>query len=123
MLALEYQNQGQDTHAIALYRRIGQLEAEKPFFRHFFGEVEDRLVYLLLQKKFAGDPPELVRLLEELQNYPFRDQAKAAFLVRQAEVFWNAGQKLSARQSLHRARVLSPKDRGIARLERTWAAR
>ncbi len=123
MLALEYENQGDELQAVALYRRIAQLEGEKAFFRHFFAEVEDRLLNLLVQKNPAYDPPILVRLLEELQALPFRAPAKAAFLTRQAEVFWNAGQRLAARQSLQRARDLSPRDKAVARLEKSWNLR
>ena len=99
MLALEYENQGDDVQAVALYRRIAQLEGEKAFFRHFFAEVEDRLLAILIVRKPEYDAPTLVRLLEELQGLPFHNPAKAAFLVRQAEVFWAAGQRLSARQN------------------------
>jgi len=123
MLALEYENQGDDLQAVALYRRIAQLEGEKAFFRHFFAEVEDRLINLLVVRKPPFEPPELVRLLEELQGQPFRSAAKAAFLVRQAEVFWAAGQRLSARQSLIRAKALTPRDKAIARLEKAWTVR
>jgi curved DNA-binding protein CbpA len=119
MLALEFENQGDHWQAVELYRRIAQLEADKPFFRHFFAEVEDRLL-ALLAKKLPADPPTLVRLLEELQNLPFTNPAKTAFLVRQAEVLWTAGQKLAARQSLSRAQKLSPRDKTAAKLERTW---
>jgi len=123
MLALEYENQGDDYQAVALYRRIAQLEGEKAFFRHFFAEVEERLLNLLVARKPEFEPPELVRLLEELQGLPFRASAKSAFLIRQAEVFWAAGQRFSAHQSLHRAKALSPRDRGITRLERAWGLR
>ena len=123
MLALEYENQGDDLQAVALYRRIAQLEGEKAFFRHFFAEVEERLVSLLVVRKPPFEPPKLVRLLEELQGLPFRPAAKAAFLVRQAEVFWTAGQRLSARQSLSRAKSLTPRDKNVARLEKSWSLR
>jgi len=123
MLALEYENQGDDLQAAALYRRIAQLEGEKAFFRHFFAEVEERLLNLLVIRKPPFEPPELVRLLEELQGLPFKAPAKAAFLIRQAEVFWAAGQRLSARQSLSRAKSLTPRDKNVARLERAWSLR
>jgi curved DNA-binding protein CbpA len=123
MLALEYENQGDEMQAVALYRRIAQLEGEKAFFRHFFAEVEDRLLNLLVQKSPSYDPPVLVRLLEELQNLPFRPLAKAAFLTRQAEVFWAAGQRLAAVQSLQRAKALAPRDKAVVRLEKSWSLR
>ncbi len=119
MLALEFENQGDFWQAIELYRRIAQLEAQKPFFRHFFAEVEERLL-ALLGKKTEAEAPVLVRLLEELQNLPFSNPAKTTFLIRQAEVLWKAGQKLAARQSLTRAKTLSPKDKSAARLEKAW---
>lgn len=119
MLALEFENQGDLWQAVELYRRIAQLEAAKPFFRHFFAEVEERLL-TLVSKTLPADAPILVRLLEELQNLPFTNPAKAAFLVRQAEVLWKAGQKLAARQSLGRAKTLSPRDKTAARLEKAW---
>lgn len=123
MLALEYENQGDDLQAIALYRRIAQLEGEKAFFRHFFAEVEERLVNLLVTKTPTYEPPVFVRLLEELQQLPFKNPAKAAFLVRQAEVFWAAGQRLSARQCLQRAKALSVRDKAVVRLEKAWGLR
>lgn len=123
MLALEFENQGDDIQAVALYRRIAQLEGEKAFFRHFFAEVEERLVGLLVARTPDYDPPAFVRLLEELQSLPFRNPAKAAFLVRQAEVFWAAGQKLSARQCLQRAKALKVKDKVVVKLEKAWGLR
>lgn len=123
MLALEFENQGDDLQAISLYRRIAQLEGEKAFFRHFFAEVEERLVNLLVTKTPEFEAPAFVRLLEELQQLPFKNPAKAAFLVRQAQVFWAAGQRLSARQSLHRAKALGVRDRALARLEKAWGLR
>jgi curved DNA-binding protein CbpA len=123
MLALEYENQGDDLQAIDLYRRIAQLEGEKAFFRHFFAEVEERLLNLLVVKRPAYEPPVLVRILEELQGLPFKGTAKAAFLIRQAEVFWAANQRLSARQSLSRARALAPRDKAVAKLEKAWGLR
>lgn len=121
MLALEYENQGDEGQAISLYLRIAQLEGEKAFFRHFFAEVEDRLLDLLVQKTPHQSAATLVALLEELQRLPFRPAAKAAFLARQAEVYWAAGERLAAMQSLRRARSLAPKDRSIAKLERQWS--
>jgi len=123
MLALEYENQGDDVQAVALFKRIAQLEGEKAFFRHFFAEVEERLVAILIVRKPPYDAPVLVRLLEELQALPFKAPAKAAFLIRQAEVFWAANQKLSARQSLSRARGLNPRDKNVSRLEKAWGLR
>lgn len=123
MLALEFENQGDEVQAVALYRRIAQLEGEKPFFRHFFVEVEERLVNILVNKQPAYDPPVYVRLLEELQSLPFRNPAKAAFLIRQAEVFWKAEQRLAARQSLQRAKALSSRDKTVGRLEKAWGLR
>lgn len=123
MLALEYENQGDYQQAVALYRRIAQLEGERAFFRHFFAEVEERLLNLLVVRKPPFEPPELVRLLEELQQHPFHATAKSAFLVRQAEVFWAAGQRLSARKSLLRAKALTPRDKVISRLEKAWNIR
>lgn len=123
MLALEFENQGDDLQAISLYRRIAQLEGEKAFFRHFFAEVEERLLRLLVAQWADYDPPVYVRLLEELQRLPFKNPAKAAFLIRQAEVFWAAHQRLSARQSLQRAKALGVRDKGIARLEKAWGLR
>jgi len=123
MLALECENQGDDLQAVALYLRIAQLEGERAFFRHFFAEVEDRLVNLLVAKQPGYEPQALVRLLEQLQALPFKNSAKAAFLGRQAEVFWAANQRLAARQSLARARALAPKDRTIHRLEKAWGVR
>ena len=123
MLALEYEEQGDEYQAIALYRRIAQLEGEKAFFRHFFAEVEDHLLNLLIQKSPTYDPPVLVSLLEELQGLPFRPPAKAAFLTRQAEVFWAAGQRLAAIQSLRRAKELAPRDKTVAKLEKSWRLR
>jgi len=123
MLALEFENQGDDMQAVALYRRIAQMEGEKAFFRHFFAEVEERLVNLLVVKKPDYAPAVFVRLLEELQRLPFKNPAKAAFLVRQAEIFWAAGQRLSARQSLQRAKALSVRDKAVIKLEKSWGLR
>lgn len=120
MLALEFEQQEDLLQAVSLYHRIAQLEGQKAFFRHFFIEVEEHLVHLLVTRRMDYDPPALVRLLEELANLPFRAVAKASFLARQAEILWEAGQKLAARQSLFRARGLAPREKLVLKLEKVW---
>jgi hypothetical protein len=121
MLAMEFESQGDDLQAIQLFIHISKLELERPFFRHFFAEVEERLLRLLTQKpNLPLDAPSLVRLLEDLQRYPFHATAKGAFLIRQAEVYHHSGQRLMAFQSLERARMLSPRDKAILKLEKAW---
>ena len=121
MLAMEFEAQGDDVQAIALYIHISRLELDKPFFRHFFAEVEERLVRLLTQNPtLAIDPPSLVKMLEDLQRYPFHNTAKGSFLIRQAEVYFASGQRMLAFQSLERARMLSPRDKAIGKLDKAW---
>jgi len=121
MLAMEFEAQGDDLQAVQLYIHISRLELERPFFRHFFAEVEERLVRILTQKpSLPLDPPALVRLLEDLQRYPFHNTAKGSFLIRQAETYFQSGQKMMAFQSLERAHVLSPRDKIIGKLEKAW---
>ncbi|MEI8092969.1 MAG: J domain-containing protein [Spirochaetales bacterium] len=121
MLAMEFESQEDDLQAIQLYIHISRLELERPFFRHFFAEVEERLVRLLTQKPMLPlDAPSLVRMLEDLQRYPFHPTAKGSFLIRQAEVYYQSGQRLMAFQSLERARAYSPRDKLISKLEKSW---
>jgi len=116
MLALEFERQEDEIQAIALYRRIAELEGQKPFFRHFFIEVEERLLALLVTKTLDLPPADLVLLLEEVAHLPFRSAAQGLFYAKQAEVYWEAGERWAARQSLSKAAKLSPRDKSVARL-------
>lgn len=120
MLALELESQGDDVQAVQLFLRICQLEHERPYFRHFFAEVEEHLLHLLTVKiTWELDPPVFVRILEELQLYAFKPRAKGAFLLQQSKILYKSLQRLQAQASFDRAKKLLPRDKALVQWEKT----
>lgn len=122
MLALELETQSDVVQAVQLYLRICQLERERPYFRHFFAEVEDHLLHLLTVRiTWELDPPVFVQILEELQIYDFKPRSKALFLLRQSKILFECHQKLQAKASLDRAKKILPRDKAVLLWEKTLA--
>lgn len=122
MLALELESQGDAVQAVQLFLRLCQLELERPYFRHFFVEVEEHLLHLLTVRiTWELDPPVFVRILEELQLYDFKPRTKALFLLRQSKILFESHQKLQAKASLDRAKALLPRDKAVLQWEKTLA--
>jgi tetratricopeptide (TPR) repeat protein len=124
MLALECERQNDVVLALQLFLRIGELEKAKPFFRHFFIEVEDHLLSLLTQKiSWQIKPPELIHSIEAALELPIRPRAKASLLGFLANLYRENGEAMAAQESWDRARKINPKDVYVLKLARLWSNR
>ncbi len=88
LLAEEYEKRGEFEKAFGLLRRIVHCEYERPYFRHFFREVVDRLRMLSCFKmpgNVAND--RLICYLKELVEFDFSPKDSAFFLKKIAEIY------------------------------------
>ena len=118
MLALEYERQGDFVQAVRLFLRIGELEKERPFFRHFFVEVEEHLLNLLtLRITWQLSPADLAATIHEALALPLHSRTQATLYGFLAELYHNHGEGLAARQAWQKAKTLNPKDKFVKK----WA--
>jgi len=88
LLAEEYERAAEYGKSFVILRRIVDYELEKPYFRHFFREVIDRLHYLscvALSGKVENS--ELLRYLKDLAALDLSAKDTAAFLKKIAEIY------------------------------------
>jgi len=117
LLAEEYERRGEYRKAFDLLKRIAEFEIEKPYFRHFFREVVDRLRALACFKMpGVVETEELVEDLEDLVELGFSTRDSAFFLKRIAELFADEGQPHRAVRYLQRGLALHSKLPGVKKL-------
>ena len=88
LLAEEYERAGDYRRSFGLLRQIVDYESERPYFRHFFREVIDRLRYLSCVKLSGTiDNSELVSYLKDLVALDFSAKDTASFLKKIAEIY------------------------------------
>lgn len=117
LLAEEYENSGKYDKAFELLREIVDYELEKPYFRHFFREVIDRLRHLScvrLPGKIDND--ELVALLEDLASLDFSPKDTAFFLKKIAEIYLEENSRDLARKYLNHSLKIHAKLPGTKKL-------
>jgi curved DNA-binding protein CbpA len=118
-IAEEYERRDRIIKAWLHYKRVIEMEAEKPCFRYFFDVVALRFKTLVLFKlpKALDDEDLLDRLTEATElDLPSRDLAQ--FWRKKAEVQLRRREKASAIESLGRAASLEPRLAGLAALRR-----
>lgn len=114
MLAVGFEEQEQWAQAAALYLRLGVLERERPFFRHFYLEVEERLTRLLTQKARGRlGPRTLVLLIDDAVAVVGPKALKAQLYKAQGQIFQEQGLEREARRAWEKARAENPKDRQV----------
>ena len=117
LLAEEYERACEYRKAFGLLRRIVDYELEKPYFRHFFREVIDRLHYLscvALSGKI--DNSELVLHLKDLVELDFSSRDTAGFLKKIAEIYVEEKAYDLAREYLNNGLKLHAKLPGAKKL-------
>ncbi len=105
------------------YKRLIQMEAERPWFRYFFDVVALRFRTVLLLKlpKVLDDEDLIDRLDEAIElELPTRDIAQ--FYRKKAEVLLRRRETASAVEALGKAAQLEPRLAGLAALRRRAAA-
>lgn len=121
LLAEQFEARGDYSQALFLYLRICELEEKRAYFRHFFGEVEDRLRNLVCNKiTWQVGKRLLITLLPRFTGFDFTAKTKAALWKKQAVLLEEEGEGWEARRSLKKALELAPKDSGLQRLAREW---
>jgi curved DNA-binding protein CbpA len=117
LLAEEYEEQGQLRRSFSLLLEIARREWEKPYFRHFFEEVKDRLrtisCFKMPQRIGAEDS---IRYLRDLVAFGFSRKDTAFFLKKIAELLADMNRTEEARRTLSEAIAHDEKLPGIKKL-------
>jgi len=122
-IAEAYERRDRVIKAWLHYKRLIQMEAERPWFRYFFDVVALRFRTVLLLKlpKVLDDEDLIDRLMEAVSlDLPSRDIAQ--FYRKSAEVHLRRRETAEAIECLGRAAKLEPKLAGLAALRRRAAA-
>jgi curved DNA-binding protein CbpA len=118
-IAEEYEKRERWIKAYSIYKRLVEMEAEKPCFRYFFEVVAMRfrtLTLLKLQK--ALDDEDYCDRLEEAAGLELPRRDRAQFLRKKGEVLLREGDAVGAADSLRRAAALEPRLAGLSALRR-----
>jgi tetratricopeptide (TPR) repeat protein len=117
LLAEEYENQLIFGPAFELLMEIVDFEAEKPYFRHFFLEVTERLRTLVCFKMPAElDPDDVIEYLNRLIVLDLPTKDIAFYLKKAAELYLDVGDPVTASAYLERGLELDEKLGGIKKL-------
>ena len=117
LLAEEYEKAGEYFKSFELLKSTVPYEREKPYFKHFFREVIDRLRVLSCTKlPGAIDNHTLVNLLEDLITLDFSPRDSAFFLKKIAEIYAEENSLDLAREYLSRGLTLHAKLPGAKKL-------
>jgi curved DNA-binding protein CbpA len=118
LLAEEYEKGHEFRKAFELFRRLVDFEMDKPYFRHFFQEVIDRLKYLSCTKlpgKIRND--DLVNYLQDLVALEISPRDTAYFLKKIAEIYVEENSYDLAREYLDQGLKLHSKLPGVKKLQ------
>ena len=118
LLAEEYQKGNEFRKAFDLLRRLVDFEMDKPYFRHFFQEVIDRLKYLSCTKlpgKIRNE--DLVAYLQDLVALEISAKDTAYFLKKIAEIYAEENSYELAREYLDQGLKLHSKLPGVKKLQ------
>ena len=117
LLAEVCEGRGRLRDAWNLYVRLGHLERERPYFRHFIEEVIERLRALTCVKMPAVVPPgEMLALLAELIAFDFSRRDTAVFHKKMAEAWSALGRNDLAMHSLAKGLQCDRKLSGVKKL-------
>jgi curved DNA-binding protein CbpA len=118
LLAEEYEQRSQFLRAYKLLMRIVEFEKNRPYFRHFFPEVTDRLRHIV-GSRLPGSETGVVVLscLEELIEQDFSRKDTAFYLKKAAELHLEFQQFEDAAACLRRGMELDGKLAGAKKLK------
>lgn len=118
LLAEEYERRNDLLQSYRLLTAIAVHEQLRPYFRHFFQEVIDRLRSLVCFKMFetlAAD--EVLGYIEELIEFDFSRKESAFYLKKAAELHLRRENVAEAKECLARGLALDEKLPGIKKLQ------
>lgn len=122
-IAEAYERRDRIIKAFLHYKRLIEMEAERPWFRYFFDVVALRFRTVLLQKlPKLLDEEDLIDRLEEATALALPSRDIAQFYRKIAEVRLRRKETVEAVEALGRAAELEPRLAGLAALRRRAAA-
>lgn len=118
LLAEALEEREEYVKAYRLYRSVISFEMEKPYFRHFFEEVTERLRTLVCFKMPESVSNEIIlQCLNELVIFDFSRKDTAFYLKKAAEIYTDRGQFDVAAHYLQRGLELDSKLSGVKKLK------
>ena len=118
LLAEEYERRGDFVEAYRLLTSIAVHEQLRPYFRHFFQEVIDRLRGLVCFKMFEHfEPKRVLAHIEELVEFDFSHKETAFYLKKAAELHLVCNNVAQAKACLDRGLSLDERLPGIKKLQ------
>jgi curved DNA-binding protein CbpA len=117
LLAEEMEKAQDYAQAVYLHLRLAELEQDRPYFKHFFVEVEDRLRNLLTRKVSWEIPvKQRIVILESLIKMNFSPKNQLAILKKLIELYLDVGILELAREKYSKAYAMAPKDKALAKI-------
>jgi len=122
LLAEEYERQNRLGRAFNLLVEIVELELQKPYFRHFFVEVTEKMRTLVCFK-MPGEllPSEVISFLNKLLTMDLPHKDLAFYLKKAAELYLDLGDSATASAYLQRGLELDRKLAGTKKLRERLA--
>ncbi len=118
-----YEKRGQWRKAYDIYKRLIEMEREKPAFGYFFEVVLLQFRRLVLEGIPDVDrPADYLEILDETARFLPHPEDAARFLRRKAEVLLKSGRREEALEALRRAEAMAPRLPGIRPLLRRLGA-
>jgi curved DNA-binding protein CbpA len=122
LLAEEYEKKHEYTKAFELFEKIVLLEYEKPYFRHFFDEVIDRLRMIVCNRLHEEvDAETQLDYCKRLMKFNFSSKTNAQICKKIAELHLKMGNVEKARYYLDESLQLSPGISGVKKLKKKTA--
>lgn len=117
LLAEEYERRGEYDQAFRLLTSVIDFELDKPYFRHFFAEVTEKLRTLVCFKMPVSMPPqEVILCIDEVLLLELGRKELAFFLKKGAELYADIGDAVTASIYLQRGLDLDGKLPGTKKL-------
>ncbi len=117
LLAEEYERRGEYDRAFRLLTSIIDFELEKPYFRHFFAEVTEKLRTLVcFRMPVAMHAEDVIVRIDEVLTLDLGHKELAFFLKKGAELYADIGDAATANAYLKRGLELDGKLPGTKKL-------
>lgn len=123
LLAEEYERRKDYLPAFSLLTSVINFELEKPYFRHFFAEVTDKLRTLVCFKMpMEYEPADVIACIDEVLMLDIGRKELAFFLKKGAELYADMGDAVTATAYLQRGLELDGKLAGTKKLKERLSA-
>jgi curved DNA-binding protein CbpA len=120
LLAEEFEHEDNFDSAFYLLKTIAEYELEKPYFRHFFEEVTQRLRNLVSNKMVMEMSSEkYINYLEQLINLRLSQKETAFYLKKMSEVYLSIKDYSRAQYFLQEGLKLNRSLAGVKKLKQT----